>query len=570
VWSYLCGLALHGLDELVLHQAQYQLTPLSLHDWPPSTPFHEPYAGCLPTVFDQLKKAFADLPVNRAAHPVLVIAPYRGLMARLRPAERAEMDIHKASYYADSPAGALNTDFLRLLRKLDAALIGYDVISERDFALYTRLEQGLQVGRCAYQALIVAEGSMLGEAGDALLQSAVAGKINVIDMRNTDQLDCVRLASALALPLQAAEHPLPASVLAEVYEDGADCRLVIINNDPAQLAMPVFTVTGGRYLEGAERTDSGQQLTLLPGEVRIARLLTQPSPSLSSDSASWDYQVSVNDPNVLLLDQLQLTGLTAKTSITVDEKMAGISLVSLVPLAGIRLNGKTVPAEAQGAFRYPEMLSYLLPTLPAGDNQLEFTLAAPWQDPAPLRCWLTGDFHVMSTAPWETGPRRTLRANGPFRLSTPNKSVDGSHLVENGYPFYTGQITYSGAVTIGHSGRALTIRLGDVSAAAAHVFWDGEDLGWVWGPRWEASLARQLTAGTHTLTVELFTTSFNLFGPHHHVLGDPPLVTTSHYTGQRDFAQPPEAPVLIVPATHAQPIGLGRTVSITWEDSDVD
>ncbi|MHB9025061.1 MAG: hypothetical protein ACYC7E_12965 [Armatimonadota bacterium] len=568
VWAYLCGLGMHGLDELVLHQAQYRLTPLAIHDWPPSTPFHEPYNGCLPSLFKRLKETFAGLPVGQAVHRVLVVAPYRGLLARLRPAERPEMDIHKASYYADSPAGRMNTQFLALLHRLDAALIGYDVISERDFEEHATMEDGLRVGQCTYRALMLAHGVMLGKGGKSLVSAGASDGLLVLDEAT---VDCEQLAEYLALPIHAAASPMPASLLAEIYTDGMDCRLVLINNDSGHTATPIFTVPGGRYLEGAEMADDGQQLTLLPGEVRVARLLARPDSRPAIVECPWDYSVDVLEPNVLLLDNLQLEDITAQLLIACHDQISGTYLVSLVPLEKIVLNGEEVPAVARGSFRYSEMLSYPLPVLHPGDNSLQVALTAPWQDPAPLRFWLTGDFYDQSTTPWESGPRRTLRANGPFRLSSPaTDRLDGTSLTESGFPFFTGKITYTGQVKAEQHGHAIALRLEDVSAAAAHVVWDGEDLGWIWGPRWEVPLARHISAGAHTLTVELFTTAFNLFGPHHHVLGDPPLVTTSHYTGQRDFAQPPEEPVLIVPATHVQQTGLGRTVRILWEASDVD
>jgi len=62
LYAYLWWLGLHGLDTLVLHQAQYQLTPQAIHDWPPSLPFHQPWAACLPALFARLRE---ELGVSR-------------------------------------------------------------------------------------------------------------------------------------------------------------------------------------------------------------------------------------------------------------------------------------------------------------------------------------------------------------------------------------------------------------------------------------------------------------------------------------------------------------------------
>jgi hypothetical protein len=125
---------------------------------------------------------------------------------------------------------------------------------------------------------------------------------------------------------------------------------------------------------------------------------------------------------------------------------------------------------------------------------------------------------------------------------------------------YTGEMTVTAAAT--------ALAFPDVAGAALRVLLDGRELGWTWGPRWD--VRAPISVGQHTLTVELYTTSFNLFGPHHHILGDPPLVSTSHYTGVRDFAQSPEEPVLLVDAMHVQPTGMAPRVTLLRERNNVD
>ncbi len=208
--------------------------------------------------------------------------------------------------------------------------------------------------------------------------------------------------------------------------------------------------------------------------------------------------------------------------------------------------------------------------MPAGETKIAVTLAQPWTDVAPLRLWLASDFLVCSADPWQLGPAETLAALGPFVLAPDTGGrPDGADLAQSGYPFFTGTVRYRGEVFVPTGGVALALELQEVRGAAARVTWDGRDFGWTWGPRWAAPLEGRIEQGSHLLEVELYTTSFNLFGPPHHVLGDPPLVTTSHYTGQRDFAQPRDRELLLVPETHVLPTGLAPAVTILWEAQDV-
>ncbi|MHB9132177.1 MAG: hypothetical protein ACYDBB_13970 [Armatimonadota bacterium] len=571
MWAYLNWLGMHGFDRFVLHQAQYQFTPMAIHDWPPSVPFHQPYAECLPAMLGQLRANLSSIKAEHAVHPLLVVIPYRGLMGRLLPAERTEMDIHKASRYADSAAGALNTQTLNLLRRLDTALIGYDVISEAEFESLARADGGLAVGACQYDGVVVSAGCVLGEVGEGLLAAAANAGVYAADLRKASaNLVLEDLRDCLQLPIHAIDMPMPAKVAGELYRENEGYRLALINTSGDEAAEVALTVAKGLYVDGAEVDVARQCVTLLPGEVRLAELRKRPVPAHHGIAVSWNPTAELADANILVLDHWQHDRDAWTAVLTVEEGVAPLTLVSLVPLAEICLDGVPVAVQADGAFRYPEMRQYRLPSpIAPGTHTLRVDLESPWTDPTPFRLWVAGDFGVRSSEGWAPGLRQTLMAAGGFSLVSAPGEIDGEKLVESGYPFYTGTVRYTGTLTLPRDRAVRALRLASVQGAAARVLLDGKELGWTWGPRWEVTFDDRLPAGEHQLTVELATTSFNLFGPHHHALGDPPVVTTSHYTGVRDFAQPPELPEVLVEAYHVQPTGLGKTVELMLEDDHV-
>jgi hypothetical protein len=526
VSRYLWWLVMHGFDKLVIHQAQYRLTPMAVHDWPPSTPFHQPYAGCLPELFAQLQQ---EMPAAPAVHPLLVVAPYRGLMSRLQPAERAAMDVHKASFYADSPAGNLNRRLLEHLHRLDAAMIGYDVVSEREFE--TLLGADLTLEQCRYATVLLTEGCAFTDAGS---EKVAALNEAVLDCRSGGFPDLPALAARLHLPAHAAATPLPPEVAGDLFGD----RIVLLNVSPepaqARLTVPAITVD------------------LLPGEARILPLDWTPSPEIA-ETVTWTPAVTLDNANALILDALTVEGDILHATLMISADIPAPALASLVVPSAISIDGENVPLVCDGSYHYPELGRYALPPLTAGEHTLSVTLAEPWVADIAPRLWLVGEFAV--NAAWEDGPNGARRSDGPFSLA-PLGALAPADLVAGGAPFYHGTATYHSMLTLPEGAR--TLRFTGVHAGALQVLLDGRSLSWAWGPHWEIPLPDNAGVGMHVLDVKLATTAFNLFGPHHHLLGDPAMCCTSHYTGERDFAQlyHPAGDVL-TSATHVAALGIG-------------
>jgi hypothetical protein len=551
-WSYGHWLAMHGIDQLVLHQAQYQFTPLAVHDWPPSVPLHQPYREAWPTLLAGWRESGVD--VRQAHHPVLVIVPYRGLMERLRPLERPLLDVHAAVDYAKSPGGQVNRSILQRLHTLDSELLGYDVVNERDFEADAACDNGLCVGTCRYQALLILPGCVLNAQAEATIQQAADAGVLLFDERDAPVPDLIgRMRQQLTLPITAAT-PFPAAVGGEVFTEGAQSRLMLVNTDPFATATVHIRCAG---------TPDPLAISLLPGEVKRGdpRKLAREH---TGHTVQCRWQATRQAPNLLPLDHADAVGATRRTCLfsfnAVRTLEPGLQLLSLLPVEGIVLDSLPIGALPEAACVAGLYACALPVPISTGGHRVMIRFAQPWDDPTPPRIWLAGEFAVLTPQPWQPGPHGTQKNAGPFTLSPlSTEAWKGSELVAEGYPFYTGSVRYEARFTASEAFYALGLA---ARGAAARITVDDCDLGWCWGPRWTVTASTPFASGEHRIVVELTTTAFNLLGPHRHRDGDPTLVVTSHFTGVRDFAQSDDDTPILVPDYHVLSAGLDPSLTL--------
>lgn len=132
--------------------------------------------------------------------------------------------------------------------------------------------------------------------------------------------------------------------------------------------------------------------------------------------------------------------------------------------------------------------------------------------------YLVGDFGVAAR-------RVPSRANG-VRLShrmrlTASPRTAGMELTASGLPFYSGTVALSQTMTIpeGSDCRNAILELDGLCACHARVLLDGVPQGeTAWAPY--AVALPNLTAGVHTLRLELTNTMHNVIGPFHRPKGD--------------------------------------------------
>ena len=159
--------------------------------------------------------------------------------------------------------------------------------------------------------------------------------------------------------------------------------------------------------------------------------------------------------------------------------------------------------------------------------------------------WIEGAFSVRSESPFASGPNGTIQAEGPFSLGgleTDDARNAPQELIAAGFSFARGPLVVEGnweseTVGCGHS-----LRLAGIKADAARVRVDGRDLGWAYGPDWQLPFVESLPAGAHRIQLGLIPSTFNFFGPHHHVDGDRHLVSPDQFSGKKNFADRADAP----------------------------
>lgn len=161
-------------------------------------------------------------------------------------------------------------------------------------------------------------------------------------------------------------------------------------------------------------------------------------------------------------------------------------------------------------------------------------------EPLPVG-FLRGRFSVVSLTPYADKDGAQWMTEGGFKL-TPMRQPAVEDLVASGFPF-------SGLPVLArkelHIPRELhpasRLQLTGVHAAAAHVRIGNEVSAWCWGPDWSVDIG-SLPKGRHELTVALYPSTYNAYGPHRHVDGDRHLTSPDQYKGVKNFADSVSAP----------------------------
>lgn len=169
---------------------------------------------------------------------------------------------------------------------------------------------------------------------------------------------------------------------------------------------------------------------------------------------------------------------------------------------------------------------------------------------------------MHTNSPYESGPNGTVCTNGPFFLETPS-NANCTNLTANGYPFACEPLVLDGQLDLLRP--ATRVRLTGVRADCAAVSIDGIDCGWCWGPDWSVAAARTIRPGRHVMTVKLIPSTFNRYGPHHHVDGDPHVVSPMQYEYTKNFADRLDAPTRTrMELWHLKPLGIANLIE--WDE----
>ncbi|WP_438351479.1 hypothetical protein ACP8HI_13030 [Paenibacillus sp. FA6] len=158
--NYVMWLASHGLEQFVLHLAQYRLKSKAVHDWPPSMPLHLTWRDAFPSVLAEIRRKVATLPDIRTAEPeLLIVTPTRGVMAAFDPKEAMVINEHDGSDVPATASGVISNDFIALVEACHAAGIHYELTEERTIEEIGVFADGkVSIGKRDYKQVLLADG----------------------------------------------------------------------------------------------------------------------------------------------------------------------------------------------------------------------------------------------------------------------------------------------------------------------------------------------------------------------------------------------------------------------------
>ena len=153
--------------------------------------------------------------------------------------------------------------------------------------------------------------------------------------------------------------------------------------------------------------------------------------------------------------------------------------------------------------------------------------------------FLEGHFLVKNMQPYREKDGRQLFTEGEFYLeSMPEPAaVDCRYLIEAGFPFCREGVSVHAKRYIGEGG---ALKLGNVYADCVQVKINGKSAGYMWGPEW--TLETGMEAGVYEVELKVIPSTYNTYGPHHHVDGDRHLISPAQYEGKKNFADRADAP----------------------------
>lgn len=160
----------------------------------------------------------------------------------------------------------------------------------------------------------------------------------------------------------------------------------------------------------------------------------------------------------------------------------------------------------------------------------------------PESFYLRGDFDVRVEAEMEKHADLYLvKGSGSRRFTLcPAAGPNSGDITCNGGWFYRGGAKTQLKVPFA-DGRQVFLRLDSPSCSCVRISVNGNYAGLLMAEPFEMDLTEWLSQKENTVELELLGSNRNLFGPHHHVAGNPPFVGPHTFAGQRgyeDFVSP--------------------------------
>ena len=132
--------------------------------------------------------------------------------------------------------------------------------------------------------------------------------------------------------------------------------------------------------------------------------------------------------------------------------------------------------------------------------------------------YILGNFCVLSNNGYTKGSKNTSISNGHFAITPAKTTIDASNLVEQGFPFFAGELTLEKQITLESTSSKLTL-LGRF--ALADIFLNDNFVARLMFDN-SCDLSKFAIAGENKLTIKLTNSNRNLYGPFHYAKDNEP------------------------------------------------
>lgn len=298
---------------------------------------------------------------------------------------------------------------------------------------------------------------------------------------------------------------------------------------------------------------------------KVENSLTLDTCSYKIDEGSWQDPIAVIHLQKKLLDLRRACQVEMEFRFFLDMEPSQCewlyAVIEDASLYDITLNGREITTGAQGYWKDKSFHRVnILPGLQKGENRLR--LKTHFQQSEKVyevlygenvyeteknkltydieleSIYLLGDFGVFSQSDYEELDRKAKRTRGGFILRKQPTSLISGDFTTQGFCFFAGELEISQELEwMGDSEERVILDLSNLCAPLASLSVNGQVAGkLVWAP-YELDITPYLKKGKNTLSLTLFASNRNLFGPHHHIRGECYNVGPDSFSGKWSWVE---------------------------------
>lgn len=152
--------------------------------------------------------------------------------------------------------------------------------------------------------------------------------------------------------------------------------------------------------------------------------------------------------------------------------------------------------------------------------------------------YLIGDFGVYSDHSYVKSERNTLTTSGPFYIDALPQEVAGLNLVEQGFLFFAGVMTLEQELDLNlDKGKRYIFDLTGQRAPMIHLYINDQLVKKSYWAPYTVDVTEYLHTGMNKVTLKIYASNRNVFGPHHHIHGECYNVGPESFTGKWSWVE---------------------------------